>query len=111
MESIKKDRCYKLYTDSNIWNPWNLEDKNSQRQVREMFEEMIGWEVDEGIDYMIGEIFYFAEEAFCALDVIRQTDLPTVITIAPMAENMHPHFVYGDDESLPEHVTDYGDQA
>jgi len=72
---------------------------------------MVGWALDEGVDYMIGETFYFAEEAFCALDVIKQTGLPTVITIAPMAENMHTHFMYGDDEGLPEHVTDYGDQA
>jgi betaine-homocysteine S-methyltransferase len=83
----------------NIWNSWNPEDKNSQRQVREMFEEMVGGAVDEGVDYMIGETFYFAEEAFCALDVIKQTDLPTVITIAPMSENMHTHFIYDDDES------------
>ena len=72
-------------SNSNIWNP---EDKNSQRQVREMFEEMAGWAVDEGVDYMIGETFYYAEEAFCALDVIRKADLPSVITIAPMGENM-----------------------
>jgi betaine-homocysteine S-methyltransferase len=64
-----------------------------------MFEEMVGGAVDEGVDYMIGETFYFAEEAFCALDVIKQTDLPTVITIAPMSENMHTHFIYDDDES------------
>ena len=72
-------------SNSNIWNP---EDKNSQRQVREMFEEMAGWAVDEGVDYMIGETFYYAEEAFCALEVIRKADLPSVITIAPMGENM-----------------------
>ena len=68
-------------SNSNIWNP---ADKNSQLQVREMFEEMVGWAVDEGVDYMIGETFYFAEEAFCALEVIRQSNLPAVITISPM---------------------------
>jgi len=72
-------------SNSNIWNP---ADPKSQKQVRQMFEEMIGWAVDEGVDYIIGETFYYAEEGFCALDVIKQTDLPAVVTISPMAENV-----------------------
>ena len=27
------------------------------------------------------------------------------------SENMRKHFMYGDDESLPAHVTEYGDKA
>jgi len=72
-------------SNSNIWNPAEPE---SQKQVRRMFEEMAGWAVDEGVDYIIGETFYYAEEAFCALEVIKQTGLPAVVTIAPMAENI-----------------------
>ena len=72
-------------SNSNIWNP---EDPNAQQQVREMFEEMVGWAVDEGVDYIIGETFYYAEEAFCALDIIKKTGLPAVVTIAPMAQNI-----------------------
>jgi betaine-homocysteine S-methyltransferase len=53
-----------------------------------MFEEMAGWANEAGVDYIIGETFYYAEEAFCALEVIKQTNLPAVVTIAPMAENM-----------------------
>ena len=40
------------------------------------------------MDYIIGETFYYAEEAFCALDIIKETGLPAVVTIAPMAENI-----------------------
>ena len=72
-------------SNSNIWNP---RDKNSQREVRGMFEEMVTWAVEERVDFIIGETFYFAEEAFCALDVIKKTGLPAVITIAPMGENI-----------------------
>jgi betaine-homocysteine S-methyltransferase len=72
-------------SNSNIWNPAEPE---SQKQVRQMFEEMAGWAVDEGVDYIIGETFYYAQEAFCALEVIKQTGLPAVVTIAPMAENI-----------------------
>jgi len=71
-------------SNSNIWKP---NDNEAQRQVREMYEEMVGWAVEEKVDYIIGETFYYAEEAFLALDIIQQTGLPSVITIAPMAEN------------------------
>jgi betaine-homocysteine S-methyltransferase len=71
-------------SNSNIWNP---DDPKSQREVRKMFAEMIGWAVDEGVDYFIGETFYYAEEAFAALEAIQESNKPAVITIAPMGEN------------------------
>jgi betaine-homocysteine S-methyltransferase len=52
-----------------------------------MFSEMIGWAVDEGADMLIGETFYYAEEAFKALEVMKEANLPTVLTISPMGEN------------------------
>lgn len=69
-------------------NIWNSDDPKSQDEVRKMFDEMIGWAMDEGVDYFIGETFYFAEEAFTALDCIRQSGLPAVVTIAPMGKNI-----------------------
>ena len=53
-----------------------------------MFSEMVEWAVDEGADMLIGETFYYAEEAYTALKVMQKTGLPSVITIAPMAENI-----------------------
>ena len=29
-----------------------------------MFDEMVGWAVDEGADFIVGETFYYAGEAF-----------------------------------------------
>lgn len=72
-------------SNSNIWNP---NDSRSQMEVRKMFSEMVEWAVDEGVDYFIGETFYFAEEAFTALEVIQKSKKPAVITIAPMGENV-----------------------
>jgi len=72
-------------SNSNIWNP---DDTRSQQEVRNMFSEMVGWAVDEGVDYFIGETFYFAEEAFAALEAIQRSNKPAVITIAPMGENI-----------------------
>jgi betaine-homocysteine S-methyltransferase len=54
----------------------------SADQVRAMFTEQVGWAVEAGADFIIGETFSFAEEALIALDVIRQTGLPAVITLA-----------------------------
>ena len=50
-----------------------------------MFEEMVGWAVEEGADLIIGETFYYAGEALAALEAARSTGLPVVLTIAPMA--------------------------
>lgn len=72
-------------SNSNIWNP---EDKKSQKDVQAMFEEMVGWAVEEGADFIIGETFYYAEEAFCALDVIKKANKQAVLTISPMGENI-----------------------
>ena len=68
-------------SNTNIWSP---DDKSIQHGVRAMFEEMVGWAVEEGADLIIGETFYYAEEAFTALDVAKKSNLPVVLTIAPM---------------------------
>ena len=69
-------------------NIWNTKDPKTYLEVEKMFSEMIGWAVDEGADMLIGETFYYAEEAYTAIKVMKQTGLPSVITIAPMAENI-----------------------
>src|SRR5690625_7576958 len=50
-----------------------------------MFEEMVGWAVEEGADLIVGETFYYAGEALAALEVARASGLPVVLTLAPMA--------------------------
>ena len=72
-------------SNTNIWNP---EDTNIQKEVRSMFAEMIEWSVDEEVDFIIGETFYYAEEAYVALDEIKKSGLPAVLTISPMGENI-----------------------
>ena len=71
-------------SNTNIWEP---ADKARQGEVRGMFEEMVGWAVDEGADLIIGETFYYAGEALAALEVAKASGLPVVLTIAPMAMN------------------------
>ena len=71
-------------SNTNIWNP---NDENSQKEVRSMFREMVQWAVEEEVDFIIGETFYYANEAYAALEEIKKSDLPAVITISPMGEN------------------------
>lgn len=71
-------------SNTNIWTP---DDKGKQEEVRSIFDEMVGWAIEEGADIIIGETFYYAGEAYEALDAIKASGLPAVLTIAPMAEN------------------------
>ena len=72
-------------SNSNIWQD---NSSKSHLDVEKMFTEMVGWAVDEGADMLIGETFYYAEEAYKALKVMKESGLPSVITIAPMGENI-----------------------
>ena len=65
--------------NTNVFDPG---DAGSAAAVRAMFEEQVGWAVDAGVDFVIGETFSWAEEALIALEVIRETGLPAVITLA-----------------------------
>ena len=72
-------------SNSNIWNP---NDENSQKEVHSIFKEMVEWAAEEGADFVIGETFYYAGEAYAALEEIKKANLHAVLTIAPMAENV-----------------------
>ncbi len=65
--------------NTNVYDP---DDPESVAAVRAMFEEQVGWAVDAGVDFIIGETFSWAQEAMIALEVIRETGLPAVITLA-----------------------------
>ncbi|WP_147104020.1 homocysteine S-methyltransferase family protein [Nesterenkonia populi] len=69
-------------SNTNIWDP---SDPAKQAEVRGMFEEMVGWAVEEGADLIIGETFYYAGEALAGLEVAKASGLPVVLTLAPMA--------------------------
>jgi betaine-homocysteine S-methyltransferase len=69
-------------SNTNIWDP---ADPQSQQDVRAMFDEMVGWAVEEGADIIIGETFYYAGEALAALESAKASGLPVVLTLAPMA--------------------------
>lgn len=71
-------------SNTNIFNPDN---EASKQQIRNMFAEMISWCVEEGVDFINGETFYYHEEALIALEEVQKQGLPAVITLGLMGEN------------------------
>ena len=65
--------------NTNVYDP---ADATSHQAVRAMFEEQVGWAVDAGVDFIIGETFSWAEEALIALEVIKAAKQTAVITLA-----------------------------
>ncbi|PFG13375.1 homocysteine S-methyltransferase family protein [Bacillus sp. es.036] len=72
-------------SNTNLFDP---EDENSKEQIRSMFSEMVKWSKEEGVDFINGETFYYYEEAKIALEEIQKQDLPAVITLGLMSENI-----------------------
>ena len=57
-------------------------DPESARTVRAMFDEQVGWAVDEGVDFFVAETISHVGEALLALEAIKETGLPAVINLA-----------------------------
>jgi betaine-homocysteine S-methyltransferase len=56
--------------------------EESRDTVRAMFEEQVGWAVDAGADFVIAETISWLGEALVATEVIKETGLPAVVTLA-----------------------------
>jgi betaine-homocysteine S-methyltransferase len=65
--------------NTNVYVP---SDPDSASAARAMFEEQVGWAVEAGVDYIVGETFDWGAEALVALETIKSTGLPAVITMA-----------------------------
>ena len=59
------------------------DDKASHDEVRRQFAEQIGWAVEAGVDFIIGETYSYGGEAVVAAETLRKaTKLPIVVTLA-----------------------------
>jgi methionine synthase I (cobalamin-dependent) len=65
--------------NTSIYGP---DDAASHRQSRKIFDEQIGWAVDAGVDFIVGETYSFGGEALLALEAIKRSGKPAVITLA-----------------------------
>jgi betaine-homocysteine S-methyltransferase len=69
----------------NICNTWVYDPEDYDRTsklVRAMYQEQLGWAVEEGVDMVIAETNDYLGEALIALDVIKAFDLPAMVTLA-----------------------------
>ncbi len=57
-------------------------DADSARAVRAMFDEQVGWAVDEGVDFIVAETIGHVSEALLALEAIKEASLPAAINLA-----------------------------
>lgn len=65
--------------NTNVYRPG---DASAYREVRTMLEEQVGWAVEAGVDYIVGETFDYAWEAMIGLELIKEAGLPAVVTLA-----------------------------
>jgi betaine-homocysteine S-methyltransferase len=65
--------------NTNVYEPG---EKRSERAIRAMFEEQVGWAAEADVDYVIGETFSWLGEALLALEAIRAVGKPAVLTLA-----------------------------
>ena len=73
----------------NICNTWAYDPQNVQETssiVRAMYEEQLSWAVEEGVDFVIAETNDYLGEALIALEVIKQLQLPAMITLATVQQ-------------------------
>jgi len=61
---------------------YGIDDAASHKRARRMFDEQIGWAVDAGVDFIVGETYSFGGEALLALDAIKRAGKPAVITLS-----------------------------
>ena len=57
-------------------------DAGSARAVRAMYDEQVGWAVDEGVDFICAETISFCGEALLALEAIKAAGQTAVINLA-----------------------------
>jgi len=77
---VAGDQCL---VAGNLSLTWMYEPGNSSAadRVRKTFDEQLAVQVDEGVDFIIGETFSWLGEALIAVERSRKTGLPVMVTI------------------------------
>ena len=83
----------------NICNTWVYDPEDPERSggvVREMYEEQVGWALEEGADLVIAETNDYLGEALIANGVVKAAGLPSVVTFASTADTTIDGFEFDD---------------
>ncbi|MBA2741908.1 MAG: homocysteine S-methyltransferase family protein [Actinobacteria bacterium] len=73
----------------NICNTWAYDKDDAERSgavVRAMYEEQVGWAIEEGADLIIAETMDYLGEALIATEVVKAAGLPAVVTFASTSD-------------------------
>src|SRR5262245_59005012 len=71
--------------NTSIYGP---DDPKSHKEARRIFDEEIGWAMEAGVDFIVAETYSHGGEALLALEAIRATGKPAVITLAVPREGV-----------------------
>src|SRR5437868_12702722 len=77
---VAGDRCLVAGNLSLTWM-YEADSPSAADRVRRTFDEQLAVQVDEGIDFIIGETFSWLGEALLAVERARTTGLPSMVTI------------------------------
>jgi betaine-homocysteine S-methyltransferase len=79
--AVAGDRCLVAGNVSLTWM-YEPESPASHDRVRKTFDEQLAVQVEEGIDFVIGETFSWLGEALLAVECGKRTGLPVMVTIS-----------------------------
>jgi betaine-homocysteine S-methyltransferase len=65
--------------NTSIYDP---ADAKAQRQASRIFDEQVAWADEAGVDLIVAETYAFGAEALLALEAIKRTGRPAVVTLA-----------------------------
>lgn len=77
---VAGDRCLVAGNLSLTWM-YEPDSPTARDRVRRTFDEQLAVQVDEGVDFIIGETFSWLGEALLAVERAKKTGLPTMVTI------------------------------
>ncbi len=81
----------------NICNTWVYDPKDAARTsklVRKMYEEQVGWAIEEGAQFIVAETLDWFAEASLALEVIQSYRVPAVINFMSLQPQTSDGYTY-----------------
>lgn len=84
---VAGDRCLVAGNLSLTWM-YQPDSPSAKERVRATFDEQLEVQVEEGVDFIIGETFSWLGEALLAVERARRTGLPVMVTICFENENV-----------------------
>lgn len=81
----------------NICNTWVYDPKDAARTsklVRKMYEEQVGWAIEEGAEFIVAETLDWFAEATIALEVIKSYNVPAVVNFISLQEQTSDGYAY-----------------